>query len=196
MRTRRQFLTTAGIACGGCLGLGHVVPRLWTNVAAAAEAVTTGRRLVVIELQGGNDGLNTVVPFADDAYYRARPTLGIPAKDVVKLDDHLGLHPAMKSWRELWDAGKLSIVENCGYPHPNRSHFESMDIWHAGQVDSPAASGWLGRAADDSAAGDLCYVGQGRRVARTVAAAAHRGVAGKIVRPRTAARCRRDPLAR
>lgn len=160
MWTRRRFLGSAGVV-GGCLGLGHAVPRLWSSVAAAAEASTTGRRLVVIELQGGNDGLNTVIPFADDAYYRARPTLGIAAKDVVKLDDHLGLHPAMKSWRELWDTGKLSIVENCGYPHPNRSHFESMDVWHAGQVGSPASSGWLGRASDNSTAGDLCYVGDG-----------------------------------
>jgi uncharacterized protein (DUF1501 family) len=122
---------------------------------------TTGRRLVVIELQGGNDGLNTVIPFADDAYYRARPTLAIAAGEAIKLDDHLGLHPAMKSWRSLWDAGQLAIVENCGYPQPNRSHFESMDIWHAGQVGSPAPSGWLGRAADAAAAGDLCYVGDG-----------------------------------
>ena len=91
----------------------------------------------------------------------ARPTLAIAEKDVIKLDDHLGLHPAMKSWHELWDNGRLSIVENCGYPHPNRSHFESMDIWHAGQVGSPATSGWLGRASDNAAAGDLCYVGTG-----------------------------------
>jgi uncharacterized protein (DUF1501 family) len=177
MWTRRRFLGSAGAACG-CLGLGHAVPRLWSRVAAAAEATTTGRRLVVIELRGGNDGLNTVVPFADDAYYRARPTLGIPAKDVVKLDDHLGLHPAMKSWREPWDTGRLSIVENCGYSHPNRSHFESMNIWHAGQVGSPAPSGWLGRASDNAAAGELCYIGDGAvphalsRRLRTVAALA------------------------
>jgi uncharacterized protein (DUF1501 family) len=67
----------------------------------------------------------------------------------------------MKAWRQLWDAGKLAIVENCGYPQPNRSHFESRDIWHAGQVGSPSISGWLGRAADRSSAGDLCYVGPG-----------------------------------
>ncbi|HEY2839605.1 MAG TPA: DUF1501 domain-containing protein, partial [Pirellulales bacterium] len=160
MWTRRRFLEAAGAACG-CLTLNGAAPRLWQSIAAAAEASATGRRLVVIELQGGNDGLNTVIPFADDAYYRARPRLGIAAKDVIKLDDHLGLHPQMKSWRELWDAGQLAIVENCGYPQPNRSHFESMDIWHAGQVGSPAPSGWLGRASDLASAGELCYVGEG-----------------------------------
>ena len=134
MQTRRQFIKSVG-ACGGCLGLGQLAPAWWQQVAAAAEASTTGRKLVVIELRGGNDGLNTVIPFADDIYYQARPTLAIPAKDVIKLDDHLGLHPAMKSWQPLWDAGQLTVVENCGYPHPNRSHFESMDIWHAGQPD-------------------------------------------------------------
>ncbi len=162
MTTRREFLQTVGVACGGCLSLGAPAPRWWSAVARAAEASTTGRRLVVIELQGGNDGLNTVVPYADDAYHRARPTLAIKPADVVKLDDHLGLHPAMKAWRSLWDAGQLAIVENCGYPNPNRSHFESMAIWHAGQRESATTSGWLGRAADSAAqAGDLCFVGDG-----------------------------------
>jgi uncharacterized protein (DUF1501 family) len=161
MHSRRAFLKGVGSATGACLGLGQMVPQWWRQVAAAAEASTTGRRLVVIELQGGNDGLNTVVPFADDAYYRARPTLAIRAHEAIKLDDHLGLHPAMKSWKPLWDEGKLAIVENCGYPNPNRSHFESMDIWHAGQRDGDTTSGWLGRAADITQVGELCYVGQG-----------------------------------
>ena len=112
----------------------------------------------------------------------------------MKLDDHLGLHPAMKSWRELWDAGKLSIVENCGYPHPNRSHFESMDIWHAGQVDSPATSGWLGRAADDAAAGELCYVGQGRCATCPVAAAVRVASLEKLSRSRAAAAMPPQPV--
>jgi uncharacterized protein (DUF1501 family) len=161
MLSRRQFMGRLTVAGGACLGLGSAAPRWWQQVAAAAENATAGRRLVVIELQGGNDGLNTVIPFADDAYYRARPTLGIAADEVLKLDDHLGLHPAMNSWQPLWDAGRLAIVENCGYPNPNRSHFESMDIWHAGQVGLREPSGWLGRAADRADAGDLCYVGPG-----------------------------------
>lgn len=179
MASRRQFLKSVGGACGGYLGLGALAPRWWQAVAAAAEQATSGRRLVVIELQGGNDGLNTVIPYTDDAYYRARPTLAIPASDVVKLDDHLGLHPGMKPWQKLWDAGQLTIVENCGYPQPNRSHFESMDIWHAGQLDTSVTSGWLGRAADRAAAGELCYVGEGAvpralsRRLRSVAAMEH-----------------------
>ena len=157
MSTRREFLTRA-VACGGCLAVGPLAPRWWSTVAAAAENDNSGRRLVVIELQGGNDGLNTVVPYTDDAYYQARPTLAIKASDVVKLDDRLGLHPAMNSWRPLWDEGQLAVVENCGYPHPNRSHFESMDIWHAGQL-TPATSGWLGLAADSSSTAEsaLCW---------------------------------------
>jgi uncharacterized protein (DUF1501 family) len=179
MASRRQFLKSVGAAGGGCLGLGALAPRWWQAVAAAAEQTTSGRRLVVIELQGGNDGLNTVIPFTDDAYYRARPTLAIPKAEVVKLDDHLGLHPGMKPWRKLWDAGQLTIVENCGYPQPNRSHFASMDIWHAGDVNSSVPSGWLGRAADRAAAGELCYVGEGAvpralsRRLRSVAAMEH-----------------------
>ena len=161
MSSRREFLIRGGVACGGAIGLGATAPRWWSQVAAAAEAANTPRRLVVIELQGGNDGLNTVIPYADDAYYQARPTLAVKAAEVLKLDDHLGLHPEMKSWKPLWDAGQLAIVENCGYPNPNRSHFTSMDIWHAGQVQVRSPSGWLGRAADRGEAGDLCYVGEG-----------------------------------
>jgi uncharacterized protein (DUF1501 family) len=161
MQNRRQFMQSVAGVYGGCLALGISAPRWWRQAAAAAEGSTSGRKLVVIELQGGNDGLNTVIPFADDAYYQARPALGIPAGEVLKLDDHLGLHPAMKSWQPLWEAGQLAVVENCGYPNPNRSHFESMDIWHAGQPDVRVTSGWLGRAADNAAAGELCYVGQG-----------------------------------
>jgi uncharacterized protein (DUF1501 family) len=160
MWTRRRFLSRAG-AVTGCLGVGRAVPWAWARAAGAAETAATDRRLVVIELQGGNDGLNTVVPYADDAYYRARPTLAVPAKDVVKLDDQLGLHPAMKSWRGAWDSGRLAIIENCGYPQPNRSHFESMDVWHAGQVGGSSTSGWLGRASDNMATGELCHVGDG-----------------------------------
>lgn len=159
MWSRRRFMQSAGASC--CLGIGNAMPWPWLKWAAAAESHGTDRRLVVIELQGGNDGLNTVVPYADDAYHRLRPTLGIPAKEVVKLDEHLGLHPAMKSWRSLWDANQLAIVENCGYPSPNRSHFESRDIWHAGEVGGRTTSGWLGRASDEAGAGDLCYVGDG-----------------------------------
>ncbi len=161
MWSRRQFLNRSAVAAGGCLGVGQLTPAWWQQVAQAATAADTDRRLVVIELRGGNDGLNTVVPFADDAYYQARPTLGMDASTLVKLDDHLGFNPALKVWEPLWKAGQLAVIENCGYPLPNRSHFESMDIWHAGQVADISVSGWLGRAADEAAAGDLCYVGDG-----------------------------------
>src|SRR3954447_23338788 len=106
MSTRREFLESTLCVGTGVLGLGSIAPAWWQRVAAAAERTSSGRRLVVIELQGGNDGLNTVIPFEDDLYYRARPTLGISKDEVLKLDDHLGLHPAMKSWQPLWDQGR------------------------------------------------------------------------------------------
>ena len=89
--------------------------------------------LVVIELTGGNDGLNTVVPYADDLYAKARPTLRIEPKSVLKLDDRVGLNPALKDLHKLWEAGDLAVVQGAGYPNPNRSHFRSMEIWQTGE---------------------------------------------------------------
>jgi len=105
--------------------------------------------LVMIQLSGGNDGLNTVVPIGDPAYTKQRPRLGIPAKDLHRLDRTHGLHPSLKGLSELYENGRLAVVQGVGYPSPNRSHFKSMDIWHA--ADPTARDlrfGWLGRAMD------------------------------------------------
>lgn len=107
------------------------------------------RVLVVVQLTGGNDGLNTVVPYRDDDYHRARPVLAVPAPQVVTLDDRVGLHPALSRLTDAWERGELAVVQGVGYPDPDRSHFRSMEIWHTGRVDDrPPTSGWLGRSAD------------------------------------------------
>lgn len=105
------------------------------------------RLLVLVELKGGNDGLNTVVPYADDAYYRLRPRIGIRPDEVLKLDARTGLHPALKPLEPLWREGELAIVQGVGYPGPNLSHFRSIEIWDtASRSDQYLGEGWLARA--------------------------------------------------
>jgi uncharacterized protein (DUF1501 family) len=105
--------------------------------------------LVVVQLSGGNDGLNTVIPYGDDEYYKNRFTLAIGKQNVLKIDDYLGFHPALDGFDELLQDGKLSIVQGVGYPNPNRSHFESMDLWHtAHRVAETERLGWLGRSVE------------------------------------------------
>jgi uncharacterized protein (DUF1501 family) len=108
-----------------------------------------GKILVVIQLSGGNDGLNTVIPFRNDDYYSLRPTIGIAEAEVLKLTDSLGFHPALSGLKDIYDQGYLTILNNVGYPNPDRSHFRSMDIWHSGSSSTEFwYSGWLGRFLD------------------------------------------------
>lgn len=108
-----------------------------------------GKVLVVIQLSGGNDGLNTVIPYRNDLYYDMRPGLSISRDEALYLTDDMGLHPSMTGIRELYDQGWLSMINNVGYPNPNRSHFRSMDIWHsASDADEVISTGWLGRYLD------------------------------------------------
>lgn len=143
--SRRKFLAT--LAGGSAvLSLGGRVPSFLAQAAAAEGANAKDTILVVIQLTGGNDGLNTVVPYTNDDYRKARPKLAIAAKDVLKIDDALGLHPSARGFSDLLEAGKLAIVQGVGYSSPNRSHFESMDVWHTCQrKGSPRSTGWLGR---------------------------------------------------
>jgi len=108
-----------------------------------------GRSLVVIQLTGGNDYLNTVIPYENELYYDNRPTVHQKQIDVIKLDGELGLSPSMGSIKHLWDDGKVAIVNGIGYPEPNRSHFRSMDIWHTAEPTKVIGDGWLGRAVRD-----------------------------------------------
>ena len=147
--TRRGFLAQGATGLS-FVSLGGSMPGLF---ARAAEASTLADRndhvLVVVELAGGNDGLNTVVPFEDALYYKNRRRLGLPKNELHKISDHIGLHPKMDSLAERFKEGQLAIVQGVGYPRPDRSHFRSMEIWHTASVEAtPPTSGWLGRCLD------------------------------------------------
>ena len=105
--------------------------------------------LVVIQLTGGNDYLNTLIPYGESLYYDNRPNVGIPQDEVLSIDDHLGFNPAMAPIKELYDQSKVAVINGIGYPNPNRSHFRSMDIWHTAEPDKVANDGWLGRVIRD-----------------------------------------------
>lgn len=128
-------------------------PAFLTRSASAAPSGKGNNVLVVVQLSGGNDGLNTVVPYADEAYEKNRIVLRIPKDQVLKIDAHAGLHPQMMGFRKLVDDGRLAIVQGVGYPNPDRSHFRSMDIWHTARPDVlDKRDGWLGRALECSQA--------------------------------------------
>lgn len=118
-----------------------------------------GKILVVVQLSGGNDGLNTVVPYADDVYFRSRSNIAHDPKTVLKLDDYVGLHPNLQPLREMAEKNMMSIVQGVGYPNPNRSHFRSTDIWHTAQPDEVAATGWIGKYFDNACPGCDPHVG-------------------------------------
>jgi len=149
--TRRDFLRTT-LGTSAVLSIGATAPSFLLRAAFAQGEPSADTVLVVVQLSGGNDGLNTVVPFEDDIYRKSRPKLAIPADRVLKLDDHLGLHPEMTGFRDLFKDGRLAIVQGVGYPEPNRSHFESMDIWHTCRRKADRRNdGWLGRYLDAAA---------------------------------------------
>ena len=104
--------------------------------------------LVVIQLTGGNDYLNTLIPYGDPLYYDNRTNVGIPQAEVLPINDYVGLHPAASAIKDLYDDGKVAIINGVGYPTPNRSHFRSMDIWHTCEPDKVGNEGWLGRVMD------------------------------------------------
>ena len=144
MNTRRTFLKTLGAT--GLVALGT---RPHPVFARAARPNLDGCILVLVQLAGGNDGLNTVVPFEEDNYRKLRPSLGIGKSAALKLEGALGLHPQMQGFKELFDDGALGIVQGVGYPNPNRSHFRSMDIWHTAKPGiEDKRDGWIGRAFD------------------------------------------------
>lgn len=140
---RRDFLRSTGLVSASLL-----LPRFLK--AAPMQGASGGRKLVVVQLGGGNDGLNTVVPFRMDPYFAMRPQLALHRDKVLALNDEVGLHPALPGLRGLFDAGNLTVVNGVGYPQPDRSHFRSMDIWHtASASDEYLDTGWLGRYLDE-----------------------------------------------
>jgi uncharacterized protein (DUF1501 family) len=152
--SRREFLARGFYGIGVGAGLPLLLGR--TSAALTAQALQgtsiekhPERILVVLELSGGNDGLNTLVPHGDPAYYHARPRIGIPAKEVLKIDDRFGFHPSMVGFERLYKDGRMAVVHGCGYDHPSLSHFSSMSYWHTGVPNAGEPLGWLGRVADD-----------------------------------------------
>jgi uncharacterized protein (DUF1501 family) len=195
MFSRREFVRT-GLRASTLVALAPTVPSFLARAARAAEPARDARVLVVIQLDGGNDGINTVVPFADEGYARCRTALRLPAGRLHKITQEVGLHPAMADAARLLEGGRLAIVQGVGYPNPSRSHFKSMTIWHSARVDLPrprgdaaaeedrAVYGWIGRALDagrrpvDGSA--ALFVGSG---SLPVALRSRRSVASAITRP-------------
>ena len=147
---RRRDLLKAG-GSGIALGALHAAgfTSMFSNSAhAAVNAGKSGKILVVLELSGGNDGLNTLVPYGDDAYYRHRPKLGIRADKLRKIDDHFGFNNGMAGFERLYKDGMIAAVHGCGYAQPSFSHFTSMAYWHTAAPNSGEQLGWVGRLAD------------------------------------------------
>src|SRR5436305_392657 len=159
VQTRREFLqkglTVAAVTM--------TVPSFLTRTAYAlndpADVKPVGKAgdepiLVVLQLGGGNDGLNTIVPYANDDYYRARPRLAIPKEQVLRLNDQVGMNPELAGLKALYDDGHMAIVQGVGYPNPDRSHFRSMEIWEtASGSERVEKYGWIGRYFDNACQG-------------------------------------------
>src|SRR5437868_4206573 len=148
--TRRNFLNRGALL----VAVGVTAPSFIARTALALNAQlaqgtaslkSSNKILVALQLSGGNDGLNTLIPFGDPGYYRLRSSLAIPAPEILPITDSLGLHPKLSGLKTLYDQGLVAVVQGVGYPNPNRSHFRSMDIWHTGRPDIMEHSGWLGR---------------------------------------------------
>ena len=156
---RRRFLQSSALASTLLLvpKFLHALDRPETGLAAMLRDAPSGkaRRLIVVQLSGGNDGLNTIIPYRNDLYYKARPTLALKEADgILPLSNDLGLHPKMTGLKGLYDQGHLAVLNAVGYPNPDRSHFRSMDIWQTGSgSEQLLTTGWLGRYLDSSCAG-------------------------------------------
>jgi uncharacterized protein (DUF1501 family) len=186
LQTRRQFLRSTVL--GGALSwtvpafLADTFAALQAGAADAATQTATGKDatiLVVLQMAGGNDGLNTLVPYASDHYHRARPHLGQPADQVLKINGDVGFHPVLTGLKDLYDAGHLSVIQGVGYPNPNRSHFRSTEIWQtASDEDKIEKYGWLGRYFDNACAGAEPTVGVtiGNQLPEAFFAARPRGI--------------------
>ncbi|OBH95753.1 DUF1501 domain-containing protein [Mycobacterium scrofulaceum] len=146
MNRRRFLVASAGVGAAGLLSTAVAVS--WPDLMRAAEdrPLADGAGvLVLVTLYGGNDGINTLIPYADNAYHDARPQLAYALGDVLHLDEALGLNPALKGLAQLWGQRQLAIVRGVGYPRPDHSHFRSMDIWQTASPAEPVSTGWIGR---------------------------------------------------
>lgn len=193
--TRRRFLIASGVTGGAALVAGATAVTLsQLHDGAASTPLPTGEPvLVVLTLYGGNDGLNTLIPYADSAYHDTRPELAYDQAEVLHLDDKLGLNPAMKGFAKLWQDRQLAIVRGVGYPKPDHSHFRSMDIWQTASPAAPVKTGWIGRWLDASGVDPVRAVNLGSVLpplavgARSTAAALSVGKAKRLPAQVTAA---------
>jgi uncharacterized protein (DUF1501 family) len=146
---RRQFIQVGSLATATLL-----VPKFLKAFEGASTVPAGNKVVVILQLSGGNDGLNTVIPVRNDIYYRSRPRLGIIKEKALSLTDEVGLHPSLTAFKQIYDDGALGILNNVGYPNPDRSHFRSMDIWHtASQSNEYWNTGWVGRYLDAQCSG-------------------------------------------
>jgi uncharacterized protein (DUF1501 family) len=193
MKTRREFIKKGmvGLASTWALPafLNQTLLQMHAHAADALVQPVTGKDgpiLVVLQMGGGNDGLNTLVPYDDDAYYLARPVLGIRKDQTLRVWDHMGLNPALGPLQELYDGGSLAVLQGVGYPNPNRSHFRSMEIWHtAADSDKHEGTGWLGRYFDNDCAGCDPTVGVNIGSMSPQAFASGTGMGISMVNPRS-----------
>ncbi|MVT06664.1 DUF1501 domain-containing protein [Chitinophaga tropicalis] len=141
---RRRFLQVGSLASASLM-----LPKFLKALEKDTLVPPGNKVLVIVQLSGGNDGLNTVIPYRNDIYYRSRPTLGIARENALSLTDETGLHPALTGFKSLYDEGAMGILQNVGYPNPDRSHFRSMDIWQSASSSSETwTDGWIGRYLD------------------------------------------------
>jgi uncharacterized protein (DUF1501 family) len=150
MPTRRDMMQTS-LKTATLVALSPTVPTFLAQTARASGPKRDGRVLVVIQLDGGNDAINTLVPFADPGYARNRKVLRVAEKDLIRVNDRVGLHPGLREMGVLLERGQLALVPGVGYPNPNRSHFESMAIWQTARLDveEHGGPGWIGRSLDE-----------------------------------------------
>ncbi len=141
---RRKFIKNSVLASGLTL-----VPSFLKAFETLDVKNIGYKRIVIIQLTGGNDGLNTIIPYRNDIYYKSRPKIAIKKNDTLKLNDDLGFNKNLRPLKQLYDSGDLCIINNVGYPNPKRSHFKSSDIWHTGSTNPKKQTGWLGRYIDN-----------------------------------------------
>jgi uncharacterized protein (DUF1501 family) len=160
MKTRRDFMRSAVLGASATWTMPGFIDRTFAELGNEARdksvQFATGKDdtiLVVLQMAGGNDGLNTLVPFGDDAYHKARPRIGKNAKDLIRLGDGLGLNNSMPFLGSMYKEGQLGVVQGVGYPNPNRSHFVSTSIWETADTTNHSGTGWLGRYFDNACEG-------------------------------------------
>ena len=157
---RRDFLANFSSVTGAALLSAHAPG--WAQAVTARASSVQDRILILIELKGGNDGLNTVIPYADNAYYALRNTIGIKPDELIKLDEKVGLHPELKAMLPFWEKNELAIVQGVGYPQANLSHFRSIEIWETASKSSEYLSdGWATRAMQAGLATKAKYTAEG-----------------------------------